>query len=133
MQEFEPQCECDSVNVDHSDNDTAVVDIGHGKPHLSAQDDRELPDTSIEQGTSNAVPLPAYFDRTSDIGSNIPVQCIMEINAYPQSMFGHKMRRFNPNWFCGRDWLEYSVSREAVFLFRLLQNEQFPRSTSGRG
>jgi len=124
MQVFEPQCECDSVNVDRSDIDTAVVDIGHGKPHLPAQD-RELPDTSVEQGTSNAVPLPAYFDRPSDIGSNIPVQCVMEINAYPQSMFGRKMRRFNPNWFCGRDWLEYSVSRDAVFCFACYKMSNF--------
>ena len=53
-------------------------------------------------------------DRPSDIGTDAPIQVLMEPNCYPQTTFGRKMRRFNPSWFGGRDWLEYSVSRDAA-------------------
>ena len=55
--------------------------------------------------------------RPSDLGSDAPMQPVKDITAYPLTCFGKKMRRFIPSWFSGREWLEYSESRDAAFCF----------------
>jgi hypothetical protein len=65
------------------------------------------------------------FDRPNDVGIDSPVQIAMDHRAYPQTTFGRKLRRFNPCWFSGREWLEYSVSRDAAFCFACYKMSNF--------
>ena len=64
--------------------------------------------------------------RPNDLGVDSAAQPEMRHSSeYPVTVFGRKMRRFNPAWYSGRPWLEYSVERDAVFCFLCYKMSSF--------
>ncbi|XP_075342889.1 uncharacterized protein LOC142401375 [Odontesthes bonariensis] len=53
----------------------------------------------------------------SDLGDKDTGPRQVKLNSYPQDSFGAQKRAFNHSWFAKYHWLEYSVSRNAVFCF----------------
>ncbi|KAG5574794.1 hypothetical protein H5410_054928 [Solanum commersonii] len=41
--------------------------------------------------------------------------CQPKDHKFPKTKFGKKMRQFFPDWFNGRKWLEYSITKDAAF------------------
>ncbi|XP_059315780.1 uncharacterized protein LOC132066493 [Lycium ferocissimum] len=59
-----------------------------------------------------------------------------ELEAFPKSKFGNKMRQFNPDWYKPpySGWLEYSIKDDAAFCLccYLFKNEFESRGNAGR-
>jgi hypothetical protein len=53
--------------------------------------------------------------KTSDIGEDGPIQ--PSLDTYPLSTFGNQKRAFNRMWYQNRPWLEYSISKDAIFCY----------------
>ncbi|WMV15885.1 hypothetical protein MTR67_009270 [Solanum verrucosum] len=41
--------------------------------------------------------------------------CQPKDHKFPKTKFGKEMRQFFPDWFNGRKWLEYSITKDAAF------------------
>ncbi|XP_049387838.1 uncharacterized protein LOC125852155 [Solanum stenotomum] len=41
--------------------------------------------------------------------------CQPKDHKFPKTKFGKEMRQFYPDWFNGRKWLEYSITKDAAF------------------
>lgn len=59
--------------------------------------------------------LPVGCVPVSDLGTDKPKQVILK--TYPVKMFGSRKRSFSSSWYLNRDWLEYSVERDAAFCY----------------
>lgn len=77
----------------------------------------DLSSVSSAEVATSSISSVSLVERPNDLGTDVPVQTKLPISCYPTSKFGNKDRRFNPNWFQGREWLEYSVSLDAAFCF----------------
>ena len=54
--------------------------------------------------------------RPSDLGDVCPKR-INTCGRAPGTSFGHQIRRFTDNMYSGRNWIEYSFERDAVFWY----------------
>ncbi|XP_063039724.1 uncharacterized protein LOC134434959 [Engraulis encrasicolus] len=52
---------------------------------------------------------------SEDLGTEKPAQVILQ--TYPKRLFSGKPRSFSTDWYRSREWLEYSVKRDAAFCF----------------
>lgn len=43
--------------------------------------------------------------------------CISLFQSYPMTRFGTQNRSFNASYYNQHDWLEYSISKDAVYCF----------------
>ena len=72
----------------------------------------------VEDGDSSGCTGSTHPDSPSDIAMNIydnPVQ--PHNHQFPSTYFGNKYRSFNPELFHKNVWLEYSISKDAVFCY----------------
>ena len=44
-----------------------------------------------------------------------PCQLVLQNHDYPLTNFSRKPRRFRSKWYVNRNWLEYSIDKDAVF------------------
>ena len=59
--------------------------------------------------------LPVGSVGVSDLGTDKPKQVVLK--KYPVKMFCAKKRSFSSSWYLNRDWLEYSVEKDAAFCY----------------
>ena len=65
-----------------------------------------------EQSLPSSVSESHYDDHVDDIGIHQPAQ--PRLKQYPQN---NKGRRFRPEWYRDRSWLEHSETRDDAFCF----------------
>jgi len=97
---------------------------------LSFSDDKRLQDhkmsllnffhsTTAGPGTSGSGSAISCTQRStsslpSDLGDDEPCQ---PRGTFPNTMFGKRERSFLDSWYHGREWLEYSVQRDAAYCY----------------
>ena len=80
-------------------------------------------DSEENISTSSNQPTPALTSLGSQ-GNPLDIACGMQedpvrpVNCqFPSSSIGNRERSFNPRWYNKYQWLEYSVSRDAIFCY----------------
>ena len=72
----------------------------------------------VEDDDSSGCTSSTRQDSPSDIALSIQDNPVQPHNhQFPSTYFGNKYRSFNPEWFHKNVWLEYSISRDAVFCY----------------
>ena len=81
-----------------------------------------------DAGSSNRVEATPCSRSSAPVGPQLPVGCVpadlgidkpkqVILKTYPERMFGSRKRSFSSSWYLNRDWLEYSVERDAAFCY----------------
>jgi Domain of unknown function (DUF4371)/hAT family C-terminal dimerisation region len=104
-----------SVSSNSKQNGSNIIccnDTAQGSPAINNEGCSKQEEVMMVHKSSEEV-----CGRPTDLGIEAPVQPRLPQASYPQSVFGKYPRRFNPLWFNGREWLEYSCIRDAAFCF----------------
>lgn len=92
-----------------------VNDESQELQYVSVEEDNELTSKALEQVNVAA--------SCCDLGVEKPAQPVL--SEYPGNVLGKRLRRFCSSWFNRRNWLEYSVQKDAAFCYACRRFQQY--------
>ena len=106
------------INNIHDNNNNIDDDNELFEDELVEEVEAYTQQDDVEDDDSSGCTSSTRLDSPSDIALSIQDNPVQPHNhQFPSTYFGNKYRSFNPEWFHKNVWLEYSISKDAVFCY----------------